>query len=458
MDLQLYNTLTRKKEKFKPIRRWKKMVSMYTCGPTVYDYAHIGNFRAYVFADILKRVLKHKKYRIWQVINITDVGHLTSDQDEGQDKVAARAEKERKTAWQIAEFYTEAFKEDFIKLNCLEPKRWAVATDHIKEMIKLIEKLESKGVTYKTSDGIYFDTSQLEDYGKLAKLDIRGLEVGKRIELGEKKNPTDFALWKFSPKGKKRDMEWDSPWGKGFPGWHVECSAMAMKYLGKTIDIHTGGIDHVPVHHSNEIAQSETATGKPFVRFWLHNEHILMNDEKMAKSLGNIIGIKDLMKKGFDPIDYRYLLLNTHYRKELNFTWDALQAAQNAYKKLKKEFLSWDKNSGEILPDWEEKFHQAIYDDLNMPQALAVIWDLIKSKEKEANKRESILHFDSVLGLGLDKLNPEAIPNEIKELAEQRLQARREKEYEKADSFRKEIEVLGWEIEDSADGYDLFRK
>ncbi|HUT22078.1 MAG TPA: cysteine--tRNA ligase [Candidatus Bipolaricaulota bacterium] len=458
MDLHLFNTLSRKKEKFRPIRWWRKTVSMYTCGPTVYDYAHIGNFRSYVFADIIKRVLRYNKFRVWQVINITDVGHLTGDEDSGEDKIAKKAAAERKTAWQIAEYYTEAFKSDFIKLNNLEPMVWAKATDHIKAMIDLVKKLEAKGFTYKTSDGVYFDTSKLKDYGKLARLDIAGLEAGKRIEIGEKKKPTDFALWKFSPKDKKRDMEWDSPWGVGFPGWHIECSAMSMKYLGKTIDVHTGGIDHIPVHHSNEIAQSEAATGRQFVRFWLHNNFILMNNEKMAKSVGNITTLKDLHLKGFEPLDYRYLLLNTHYRKELNFSLEAIAAAQSALCKLKRDFLSWGENPGEVLPAWEEKFHQAINDDLSTPQALAIVWDLIKSKEKEANKRETLLRFDSILGLGLENLNPEAIPAAIKKLAEDRLAARKKKDFELADSFRKEIEVLGWEVEDTAGGYEVFKK
>lgn len=431
---------------------------MYICGPTVYDYAHIGNFRSYVFADTLKRVLVYNRYQVRQVINITDVGHLTGDADFGEDKIAKKAAAERKTAWQVAEFYTEAFKSDFIKLNCTEPMVWAKATDHIKAMIDLVKKLEAKSFTYQTSDGVYFDTSKLKDYGKLARLDIAGLEAGKRIDLGEKKNPTDFALWKFSPKDKKRDMEWNSPWGVGFPGWHIECSAMSMKYLGKTLDIHTGGIDHIPVHHSNEIAQSEAATEKQFVNYWIHNNFILMNNEKMAKSVGNITTIKDLHAKGFEPLDYRYLLLGTHYRKELNFTFEALEAAQNAHKKLKRDFLSWGENSGQVLTAWQEKFHQAINDDINMPQALAIVWDLAKSDEQPADKRETLLEFDSVLGLGLTDLNPEAIPAEIKKLAEDRLSARKNKDFEQADSFRKEIEALGWEIEDTADGFELFKK
>ncbi|MFZ5364601.1 MAG: cysteine--tRNA ligase [Patescibacteria group bacterium] len=458
MKLQLFNTLTRKKEKFKPMRWWRRSVSMYICGPTVYDYAHIGNFRSYVFADTLKRVLVYNRYQVRQVINITDVGHLTGDADFGEDKIAKKAAAERKTAWQVAEFYTEAFKSDFIKLNCTEPMVWAKATDHIKAMIDLVKKLEAKSFTYQTSDGVYFDTSKLKDYGKLARLDIAGLEAGKRIDLGEKKNPTDFALWKFSPKDKKRDMEWNSPWGVGFPGWHIECSAMSMKYLGKTLDIHTGGIDHIPVHHSNEIAQSEAATEKQFVNYWIHNNFILMNNEKMAKSVGNITTIKDLHAKGFEPLDYRYLLLGTHYRKELNFTFEALEAAQNAHKKLKRDFLSWGENSGQVLTAWQEKFHQAINDDINMPQALAIVWDLAKSDEQPADKRETLLEFDSVLGLGLTDLNPEAIPAEIKKLAEDRLSARKNKDFEQADSFRKEIEALGWEIEDTADGFELFKK
>ncbi|HKZ34226.1 MAG TPA: cysteine--tRNA ligase, partial [Candidatus Nanoarchaeia archaeon] len=316
--IKLYNTLTRKKEVFKPLK--KGQVGVYTCGPTVYWYQHIGNLRTYIFADILKRVFLYNNYKVKHIINVTDVGHLTSDADTGEDKIERAAKREGKTAREIADYYLRIFQEDFKKLNILEPNSWPKATEHIKEQIELIKKLEEKGFTYKTNDGIYFNTGKLKDYGKLARLKIRGLQAGKRISLGEKKNKTDFALWKFSPLGEKRQQEWDSPWGIGFPGWHIECSAMSMKYLGENFDIHTGGQDHIQIHHTNEIAQSEAATGKPFVRYWLHGAWLLFRGRKISKSLGGLYTISELEKLGFEPIDFRYLCLGTHYRKPLSFT------------------------------------------------------------------------------------------------------------------------------------------
>jgi len=317
MSLKFYNTLTRKLEDFNPLN--PPNVGLYTCGPTVYMYAHIGNLRTYIFEDILKRVLLANNYKVNHVMNITDVGHLTSDADTGDDKLEKEAIKENKNAWEIAAFYTAAFQKDLEELNIIPPDIWCKATDHINEQIELVKKLESKGFTYRTDDGIYFDTSKVADYGKLAGLDIEGLRAGIRVEMvAGKKNPTDFALWKFSPTNVKRQMEWDSPWGKGFPGWHIECAAMSMKYLGETFDIHCGGIDHIPVHHTNEIAEAESATGKPFVKYWLHGEFLELKEGRMGKSEGNAILVSTLKEKGFDPLSYRYLVLNTHYRKRWN--------------------------------------------------------------------------------------------------------------------------------------------
>ena len=327
MTLYLFNTLGRQKQEFIPIKKGK--VGLYTCGPTVYDYAHIGNLRSFIFEDILKRVLQYNNFKVKHAMNITDVGHLVSDSDEGEDKMEKGSRRTGKTAWEIAKFYTLSFKKDLADLNVISPAVLCKATDHIKEQIALIKKLEKKGFTYQTVDGIYFDTSKLNDYGKLADLQHQELKAGIRVDLGGKKNSSDFALWKFSPKHEKRQMEWKSPWGVGFPGWHIECSAMSVKYLGQPFDIHCGGIDHVPVHHTNEIAQSEAATGKPMANFWLHNEFLNLKDAKMSKSGENFITLPSLIEKGYSPLAYRYFLLQAHYRKQLIFSFEALTAAQN---------------------------------------------------------------------------------------------------------------------------------
>ena len=327
MSLKLYNTLTRKKEDFKPLN--DKEVGIYTCGPTVYNYAHIGNMRAYIFVDILVRYLRYSGYKVKHVMNITDVGHLTSDSDTGEDKVEKEAQKEGKTAWDIAKNYEKAFFEDSEALNIKKPDIIVKATDLIKEQISFIQKLEEKGFTYVLNDGVYFDSSKIKDYGKLAKLDIEGLRAGERVDIRGKKNKTDFALWKFSPKDKKRDMEWESPWGKGFPGWHLECSAIGLKYLGEQFDVHTGGIDHINVHHTNEIAQGEALTGKTPAKYWMHSEFLLTGDTKMAKSRGNLVRVTDL---GVDPLAYRMLILQANYRDPLNFTDESIKAADTALK------------------------------------------------------------------------------------------------------------------------------
>lgn len=454
MDLYLYNTLTRKKEKFEPIN--PPHVGIYTCGPTVYNYAHIGNLRTYIFEDILKRVLLYNGYIVKHVMNITDVGHLTSDADEGEDKIEREAKKERRSAWEIAEFYTEAFKRDIRKLNIIEPDIWCKATEHIKDFIDLILILENKGYTYKTSDGIYFDTSKIPDYGKLAGQDLESLLPGARVEYNpEKKNPTDFALWKFSPKDVKRQMEWDSPWGIGFPGWHIECSVMSTKYLGQPFDIHCGGIDHIPIHHTNEIAQSEAAYDKPMAKYWLHGEFLVMGDKKMAKSEGNFVTLSDLEEKGYHPLAYRYFCLTAHYRTPLRFTWTALEGAQRALNRLYENMKKYPKKDVEFHKEYEEEFHKAINDDLDMPKALAITWELIRDENIPPEvKRVTLLKFDKVLGLSLD--NPPEIkievPEEILQLLEERELARKNKDWKKADEIREEIKKRGYIIEDTPQG------
>src|SRR3989344_577717 len=414
--LKLYNTLTRKKETFKPLK--DNLAKIYTCGPTVYNYAHIGNLRTYIFEDILKRVLFYNKYKVKHVMNITDVGHLTSEADTGEDKLEKGAKREGKTAWEIAEVYTKTFKEDIKKLNIIYPNIWCKATNHIKEQIDLIKSLEKRGFTYKIEDGIYFNTSKLKDYGKLARLNKEKLKAGARIDIKDKKNPTDFALWKFSPKNKKRDMEWKSPWGKGFPGWHIECSAMSMKYLGNTFDIHCGGIDHIPVHHTNEIAQSEAATGKKFVNYWIHGEFLVLKDAKMAKSEDNFITLNTLIEKNYAPLAYRYLCLTAHYKSPLEFGYNNLDGTQNALNKLRNKILEIKnkkgKPSGNRALIYEKKFLDYINDDLNIPRALALLWELLDDNNLAIqDKYKLAIKFDKILGLDLGKEKKEKIPKEI---------------------------------------------
>ncbi len=452
MALKLYNTLTRKREVFKPIH--DKRVGIYTCGPTVYSYQHIGNLRSYIFADILKRVLTYNGYKVKQVMNVTDVGHLTSDADTGEDKIEKAAKKERKKAKEIANYYWKIFRQDFKKLNIEEPDIWSKATDHIKEQIALVKKLEKKGYTYKTSDGIYFDTSKFKNYGQLAQLKKQKLQAGKRIALGEKKNPTDFALWKFSPRPgsgqAKRQQEWKSPWGIGFPGWHIECSAMSMKYLGARFDIHTGGIDHIPIHHPNEIAQNQAATGHKVVNFWMHGAFLTFKGEKVSKSTGGLYTISELEEKGFKPLAYRYLVLTAHYRSPLNFTLKNLKKAQEGHERLK-NIVSELKDDGKINKKYLAGFEKTINNDLDMPKALSVLWNLVRDK-KATGKIQTIKEIDKVLGLDLLKKEKITIPQEIQKLITQREQARKQKNYKKSDQIRKKIKKLGFWIEDTPKG------
>ncbi len=443
--LKLYNTLTRKKEDFKPIS--DKRVKIYSCGPTVYSFQHIGNMRSYLSWDILKRVLKFNKYSIKHVINVTDVGHLTSDSDIGEDKIERAAKKEKKKASEIANYYFRIFKRDLKKLNISPANYWPKATKHIKEQINLIEILEKKGYTYKTTDGIYFDTSKLKDYGKLAQLKKEKLKAGKRIAIGEKKNNTDFALWKFSEKPGNRQQEWHSPWGIGYPGWHLECSAMATKYLGKQFDIHTGGQDHISVHHTNEIAQSETAFGKkPWVKYWMHCAWLLFKGEKVSKSKGGLYTVSELEKKGFNPLEFRYLCLTTHYRKPLNFSINKLKSAQKSYRRLK-NIISEIKDKG-INKKYLEEFKEKINNDLDMPGALQTLWKILRDK-KAKGKLGTIKKIDEVLGLDLLKKDIEEIPPNITKLIKERNVARKKKNWEEADIIRAKIKKLGYTLNDA---------
>src|SRR3989338_8358746 len=464
--LRFYNTLTRKKEKFESLK--EDEVGFYSCGPTVYWYQHIGNLRTYIFNDILKRVLIYENFNVKHVMNVTDVGHLTSDADFGEDKIEKAAVKEGRTAKEIAEYYLAVFKADLEKLNIIFPNIWCKATEHIEEQIKMIKCLSKKGFTYETSDGIYFDTSKFSNYGVLAKLDISGLEAGKRVEMGEKKNKTDFALWKFSEKLGERQQEWEAFGRKGFPGWHIECSAMASKYLGQQFDIHTGGEDHVAVHHTNEIAQSEACYGKkPWVRYWLHGAFLTFKGEKVSKSKGGLFTISELEEQGFKALDYRYLCLNTQYRKQLAFSIEALENAKNTFERLQNIVLELkDKNNlspiendiSKIKKKYEEEFHNAVEDDLNMPLALSVLSSVFLDKKlgfKE--KLELVYDFDQVLGLGLDALEADFVPSDIMKLVEEREQARKDKDWAKSDKLRDKIKLKGYIIEDIQDGVKVKR-
>jgi cysteinyl-tRNA synthetase len=458
MNLYLYNTLTRAKEEFHSIR--PEAVGLYTCGPTVYNFAHIGNLRTYLFEDVLKRVLAYNGYRVTHVMNITDVGHLTGDRDMGEDKMEKGAQREGRTAWDIAEFYTRAFKQDIARLNILEPSIWCKATDSIPEQIDLIRILEQKGFTYQTGDGIYFDTAKFPGYAKLSSQNLDALQEGARVEKNpEKRNATDFALWKFSPAGAKRQMEWESPWGVGFPGWHIECSAMSMQFLGEQLDIHCGGIDHVDIHHTNEIAQSEAATGRKFFNFWMHGAFLnIQGGKKMAKSEENFLTLENaLIKRGIPPLAYRYAAFQTHYRKPMEYTDESIQAAKNGLEHLFNQVRDVAKGgeapAGAANPAFREKFLEAINDDLNMPRAMAVIQEMLKSDMPSTEKHTTILDFDRVLGLSLDEVDKlQAIPPEVQKLVGARQQARASKDFAASDRLRDEIQALGYEVKDTREG------
>lgn len=468
--MQLYNTLSKSLEEFIPISGGN--VGMYSCGITAYDYAHIGHGRKYVNDDVLKRTLTFLGYKVTHVQNVTDVGHLVSDADEGEDKLEKGAAKFGKTVWEVAEFFTENFYQSMDALNILRPTIICKATEHIAEQIDLVRALIEKGYAYETPEAIYFDVTKFPDYGKLLGQSVSEKKVAVRgeVQTGEhKKHPADFSLW-FKTVGRfaNHSMHWESPWGDGFPGWHIECSAMSMKYLGEQFDIHTGGEDHIPVHHPNEIAQSEAATGKhPFVKYWMHTSFLVVDGTKMSKSLGNFYTVEDVEKKGFHPLSLRYLYLTTHYRKQLNFTWDALTAAQTSLMKLYEimhEVTIEHESERTVLSDeklakidqYNTSFREAIENDLNMPQALAVLWEVAKSNIPSPDKRDLFLQFDEVLGLGLKTLpQKDEIPSHVTELASKRKELRDAKEFDAADLVRKQIESAGYIVKDTSDGFIL---
>lgn len=452
MPLELYDTWSRTVRPFTPIHAGQ--VGMYCCGPTVYDYAHIGNLRTYVFEDILRRVLTRNGFEVRHVVNITDVGHLTSDADEGEDKMEKGSRRTGESAWAIARRYTDAFVEDWRALNLLEPSVWCRATDHMAEQIAFIGELERAGYVYRTDDGIYFDTSKQDDYGFLARLDRAGLQAGKRVALGAKRDITDFALWKFTPAGVARQMEWDSPWGRGFPGWHIECSAMSAKYLGTWFDIHCGGEDHVAVHHSNEIAQTQAAHGTRLANFWMHGHFLTLDaDMKMSKSSGDFVRLETLRGRGFEPAAYRYLCMTAHYRSKLRFSWASLEAAQTALNRLRHLYRSWP-DAGHVDRDFVARFDAEVNEDLNVPRALAVLWELVKSDLPPANLRATVDSFDTVLGLGLREWKPVVsdIPEDIRALVDERERARLERNWAQADEIRKALIARGWKVEDRKEG------
>jgi len=447
--------MDRRKVPFQPIN--PNQVGVYSCGPTVYDYAHLGNMRAYLFVDTLRRVLEYRGLQVNHVMNITDVGHLTDDADSGDDKLALGAAREGKTAWDVARFYETAFFHDTARLNIEVPTVSPRATEHIPEQIALIEQLERRGFTYRITDGIYFDTAKLADYGKLARLSQQQLKEGARVEVNpEKHHPRDFALWKFSKVDEQRHMEWPSPWGKGFPGWHVECSAMSVKYLGQPFDIHTGGIDHVPIHHTNEIAQTEAATNKTLANYWLHNEFIQENGSKMAKSAGGFLKLQDIVDRGFDPLAFRYLALGTHYRHPLNFTWDGLDAAANGLRHLRNDLRRLEVEPTQLPAALDEAFVRAVSDDLNTPQALALLQETLKQPDlSDGEKLAAVQAWDRVFGLKLLEEAPQALPAEVVALFAEYQGARAAKDFAVSDRIRADLSMHGYTVEDGADGSKL---
>jgi len=457
MKLFLYDTYARAKREFKSITKGK--VGLYCCGPTVYNYAHLGNLRTYLFEDVLRRVLESCEYDVQHVMNITDVGHLVSDADDGEDKMEKGVARTGKSATEIAELYTDAFVSDLESLNIKKPKIFCKATDHIAEQIEYISELENKGYTYTTSDGIYFDTSLLADYGHLARLDIEGLKSGARVEVGEKRQSTDFALWKFSPIDEVRQMEWESPWGKGFPGWHIECSAMAAKYLGPMFDIHCGGKDHIPIHHSNEIAQSTARFNTTSANYWMHGYFLQTKNIKMSKSNENFIRIQTLLDQGLDPLAFRMVCLMAHYRSDITFSWEILDNASTALNRLRTSYYSFG-TGGIVSTDYAGQFSEHICNDLNTSQALSVLWDMLKSDIAEENKKATLDYFDLVLGLDLANWEPETITlsDEINDLLALRNKAREERNWAEADRIRDVLLEAGYEIFDTAEGASVAKQ
>ena len=458
--MRLYNTMSRSIEEFVPINKGK--VSMYCCGPTVYNYAHIGNLRTYIFEDLLRRTLRRSGYDVKHVMNITDVGHLTGDGDDGEDKMEKSARETGRTVWDIAEFYMKAFFRDEEALNIERPDIICRATEHIDDMINLIKRLEKGGHTYISGGNVYFSIDSISDYGKLARLNLDDLKSGARIEVdSNKKNPKDFVLWFTNSKFKDQAMMWDSPWGRGYPGWHIECSAMSMKYLGEHFDIHCGGIDAIPVHHTNEIAQSEAATGKTWVNYWCHGEFLLMGNAKMSKSSGSFVTLPVLEGEGYDALDYRYFCLTGHYRSQLRFSYEALDAARSARKGIM-ERIADAKSEGPAATDPSEKareymaaFDEAMENDLNAPKALSILWQMLKDNGlSSSDKLAAAYHMDGILGLGLDKAEKkeETLDAELQALLDERTAAKKAKDYKKADEIRDKLLSMGYAVKDTPAG------
>jgi len=455
MSLTLYNTLTRKKEEFKPIN--EKEIRMYSCGPTVYYFAHIGNLRAYLFMDNLRRILKYNGYNLKHVMNITDVGHLVSDADEGEDKMMKAAKRENKNPFEIAQFYMDAFLADIDKLNVDRPEIIARATEHIDVMEEYVKKIIDNGYTYQTEDTVYFDTSKLDKYGVLSNRNIEDQKAGARVEFDEnKKNIADFALWIKAPEN--HIMKWDSFFGKSYPGWHLECSAMGYKYLGDNFDIHTGGVDHIPIHHENEIAQSKGFSGKIPANYWMHVEFLQINGGKMSKSLNNLYTLKDLEEKGYEPLVYRMFNFTSNYRAQINFTFEAMDSAKVALNRLREGYLRHSEGneyvSDDEIKNYEERFLEAINDDLNMPVAMSVVWDVVKNPKKSQKLKELLLKFDEVLGLDLKNYKKEekTLPKEILELVNLRNEARANKNWSESDRIRDILIEKGYTVKDSKEG------
>jgi len=466
VKLRFFNTMGRIVEDFKTIE--SGVVNMYCCGPTVYNYAHIGNLRAYLFDDILRRTLEYAGYNVNHVVNITDVGHLTDDNDDGEDKMLKSSRETGKSVWDISKFFTEAFFKDIDNLNIVRPTVTPKATDHIQEMINLIKRLESRGFTYESAGNVYFDIDKFPDYGKLALRDRQDFSAGARIAVDpNKKNAHDFVLWFTKSKFEDQAMQWDSPWGRGYPGWHIECSAMSMKYLGDQFDIHCGGIDHISIHHTNEIAQSEAATGKKWVNYWMHNEFLIMNKGKMAKSAGNFLTLDTLIEEGFDPLDYRYFSLGGHYRSQLQFTVESLSSAKSARENLFDRVIQLKKDTnntpsvsaGDLAKEYIAKFQDHISNDLNTPMGLADLWLMLKdSKLSSEDKLYVVYDFDRILGFDLENLSiPEErkvddLDPEIKNIIDLRNTARSEKDWKKADELRDLLLSKGIAIKDTPSG------
>jgi cysteinyl-tRNA synthetase len=466
LDIYLQNTLTREKERFVPLRCGQ--VGIYSCGPTVYQAASIGNLRAYIFADALRRMLEYNGLKVKHVMNITDVGHLVSDEDEGEDKMLVGAQREKKTPWEIAAHYSDLFVQDIGRLNILRPTLLVKATLHISEMIAMVEELLERGYAYETSDGIYYDISKYPEYGLLSGIKLDEQRAGARVDVNlEKRHPADFALWKKAPP--EHIMQWESPWGMGYPGWHIECSAMSRKYLGDLFDIHTGGVDHIPIHHENEIAQTAACTGQPGARYWMHNEFLLVDGGKMSKSLGNTYTITDLVERGFEPLAYRYFNLNAHYRRQLNFTWSALEAAQKGLRGLRKQVQQsarqpQSERGRQRAAEYRQQFLAAINDDLNLPRAMALLWEAVH-EDLGSDLFTLARDFDRVLALDLcsgpaeteERLMLEQLPAAVQMLLQERQAARQRKDWGEADRIRDQLKELGYAVKDTPQGIEITR-